>query len=580
MTEKETIKHLEQKIKQLEKESENITFSEKILQTLLDISNAVSRNLTLYELYETIYKSLNNLMNLPNFYIAIYDRESHKIHFPFFVDQYDTHSYYELNFLEEKSLTGEVILRKEPILLTEEMLLKRAQADKIIGTVSKIYIGIPLIVQQDIIGVIAVQSYSDPGYFNKNDQDILTTVSNQIATAIDRKRKLDQIDLLQNYLFNIINSMPSIIVGINKENIITQWNSHAAKEIGVQPELAVGKEISEVFPRLAENLDQIQKSIEMKKIQTFLKQGYQKDGETRYEDIIIFPLITNGVEGAVIRIDDVTERVRIDEMMVQSEKMLSIGGLAAGMAHEINNPLAGIIQTANVMSRRLSKETKLAANLKAAEEAGISINAVHKYMKARGIPQMLSAINESGRQIAVIVENMLGFARKSDGSNASYNPVELLDQILELASADYNLKNQYDFKSIEIQKNYAENLPLLHCEKSDIQQVLLNILMNGAQAMQERKKQDENYKAYFTLRLSQDMKQKMINMEIEDNGSGMNEEVKKRIFEPFFTTKPIGVGTGLGLSVSYFIIVEKHRGEMTVESTPGVGTKFILRLPL
>ncbi|HAR33360.1 MAG TPA: histidine kinase, partial [Desulfobacter sp.] len=120
------------------------------------------------------------------------------------------------------------------------------------------------------------------------------------------------------------------------------------------------------------------------------------------------------------------------------------------------------------------------------------------------------------------------------------------------------------------------NLPAVFCQASKIQQVILNILTNGAQAMQGAGTPEPK----FIVRTYVDPVRDMACMEIEDNGPGMKEEIRKHIFDPFFTTKPVGVGTGLGLSVSYFIITENHKGEMTVESSPGTSAKFVIRLPL
>lgn len=281
---------------------------------------------------------------------------------------------------------------------------------------------------------------------------------------------------------------------------------------------------------------------------------------------------------------DITERKQAQVMMIQSEKMLSIGGLAAGMAHEINNPLAGMMQTANVMADRLGK-MDLLANKKAAEEAGISMDAIQQFMKARGILRMIETINESGKRVASIVNNVLSFARKTESwSMELYSMVEILDQTLELAETEYDFKNQYDFKRIEIKKEYEENLPLVSCERSKIQQVFLNILRNGAQAMNEHRKVCLGHgiqldDLQFILRVYQHKNEKAVCVEIEDNGPGMDDEIRKRIFEPFFTTKPVGFGTGLGLSIAYFIINENYGGELLVESELGRGTKFIIRLP-
>jgi len=208
-------------------------------------------------------------------------------------------------------------------------------------------------------------------------------------------------------------------------------------------------------------------------------------------------------------------------------------------------------------------------------------------MKARGIIKMLENIRESGSRAANIVGNMLSFARKGDYTFSTYNITKLLDQTADLAGSDYDLKKKHDFRKIEIVREYEKNLPDVYCEGSKIQQVLLNLLRNGAEAMQEEEKKKEERgittkvrKSRFILRLAHEKAAGCVRIEIEDNGPGMDEATRKRVFEPFYTTKPTGQGTGLGLSVSYFIIADNHRGKMSVESTPGVGTTFVIRLPI
>lgn len=268
----------------------------------------------------------------------------------------------------------------------------------------------------------------------------------------------------------------------------------------------------------------------------------------------------------------------MDEVLIQNEKMLSIGGLAAGMAHEINNPLAGVIQNVTVLSNRLT-DTEMAANKKSAEKLGISMESIYQFMVDRNVPRMLDAINVSASRMASIVENMLSFARKSDSSFSSYSITGLMDKSLELATTDYSLKDQFDFKAIDIEKTYEKNLPLVICEGSKIQQVFFNILNNGAHAMLENPKQS-GQKPKFSLRIHKESISNMIHIEIENNGPIIKEATLKRIFEPFFTTKPVGIGTGLGLYVSYFIITENHGGLMSVSSEPGKGTIFSIKLPI
>ena len=165
-------------------------------------------------------------------------------------------------------------------------------------------------------------------------------------------------------------------------------------------------------------------------------------------------------------------------------------------------------------------------------------------------PDMIDAINESGRRIATIIDNMLSFACKSEDQKSSHNITTLLNKTIDLAATDYDMEKKYDFRQIEIRKEYAEDLPMILCEGVKIQQVLLNILRNGAQAMHSAGID----KPQFIIRTMVEKDKQMVTIEVEDNGPGIDEETRKRVFEPFFTTKPVGEGTGLGLSVSYFII--------------------------
>ncbi len=566
------------RIKELEDQVASKVFSEKLAQTLFEISNAVNTTVDLNDLYRSIYDSLNHLLTLPNFYIAIYDEKKRTIHFPFYVDEHDeqfhgNHYYAERIFVEDNSLTSEVIVKQRPVYLNEKQLKKRESEGKIIGITPKIWIGVPLMVQDNIIGAVAVQSYSDPDYFSKKDIDILVSVSNHVALAIERKQAIDELKILRNYLHNIINSMPSILIGVNKNGTVTQWNYQAELETGIKASDAKDKNLADVFPRFSGYMSRIQESIRLNRIKTLLKQPYSNGKETRYEDIIIYPLITNGVDDVVIRLDDITAQVRLEEMVAQSDKMLSIGGVAAGMAHEINNPLAGMMQNAQVVYKRLSLD--IPANENAALELGLSMKDIRAYMEKRDIYHTLDRINEAGGRAATIIKNMLGFARKSAPALEPHDLSLVLKETLELARTDNNLKKQIDFKDITIIEDYDTAIAHVAFDKSKIQQVLLNILKNGAEAMAEIKK--ESYTPQFILRSYR--KNNFACIAIEDNGPGISDETRKRIFEPFFTTKSKHGGTGLGLSISYFIIVNDHKGKMDVESIPGKSTTFIIELP-
>lgn len=403
-------------------------------------------------------------------------------------------------------------------------------------------------------------------------------VTNLIGVHTDiTSRKLAEKELqkTRNYLSNIIDSMPSLLVGVDLEGLVTQWNAEAVQQTGITPNKAIGQPLANVIPDIEPELDKITEAIKARRLQVIVKHASDGKVEGRFENVTIYPLVADGVDGAVIRIDDVTEQVRMEQMMVQSEKMLSVGGLAAGMAHEINNPLGGMMQNANIIQNRLT-DCEMLANVRAAEEVGITMEQMARFMEARQIPQLIQRIIKSGKRAAEIVQDMLSFARKEDGTVSSQDMSQVVDKCVELSALDYDLKNRYDFKQIKIVKEHDENLPMILCEVGKIQQVIMNILKNGAEIMQEGGLESP----CFVLRLINEEEASMIRIEIEDNGPGMPEEVRKRIFEPFFTTKSTGHGIGLGLSVSYFIITETHGGEMWVESKVGKGTKFIIRLPL
>jgi PAS domain S-box-containing protein len=399
----------------------------------------------------------------------------------------------------------------------------------------------------------------------------------ELEEEIEERKKIEsELKKVRNYISNIIDSMPSILVGVDSEIKITQWNKKAHSVTGISADQAKGQFLIELLPHMEGKLETIRNSIQNRRIIQEEKIIRKQNSRIYYDDMTIYPLVEDGVSGAVIRVDDVTEKVRLEEMMIQSEKMLSVGGLAAGMAHEINNPLGGMMQTASVMENRLGKNLRTEANILAAEEAGTSIESIKKFMDSRGIPRMIQSINYSGQRVAGIINNMLDFSRKSEGRTTYYSINELIDKTLELASSDYDLKKHYDFKAVRIEKEYDPDLPPVPCESSKLQQVFLNLLRNGAQAMLEGLREEP----VFIIRTQWNDQQKMIRIEFEDNGPGMTEDVRKRVFEPFFTTKDVGVGTGLGLSVSYFIITENHNGKMEVESHPGHGAKFIIYLPV
>lgn len=384
----------------------------------------------------------------------------------------------------------------------------------------------------------------------------------------ERQKAEARIMFAEAYIRNILDSMPSMIISVDTAGRVTQWNHQAYQITGVPQEQAVGRFFEEIFPDAPVSMKRILEAIEGREPLRLHSISEQQGDVSVFLDVTVYPLVTNNIRGAVIRVDDVSAKVRMEEMMIQSAKMLSVGGLAAGMAHEINNPLAAILQSMQVVKSRISLD--LPANRALSDELGFSMEQLREYLERRGCLRMLDSILESGKRAARIVENMLSFSRKGGGTKLPVDMADLLDRTVELAVSEHGLH----FRDIGIEREYALDAPQVLCEESKIQQVFYNLLRNGAQAMAAAKTGNPR----FILRVFPEGN--MVCIEIEDNGPGMPEEQRKRIFEPFFTTKKVGEGTGLGLSVSYFIVVENHGGTLEVDSAPGQGALFIIRLPV
>ncbi|MCP4756279.1 MAG: PAS domain S-box protein [Proteobacteria bacterium] len=408
----------------------------------------------------------------------------------------------------------------------------------------------------------------------------ITSANGVVQDITERKIAEKEIRRSQRYLENVIDSSPSAMMCLDLELNITQWNRSAEKLTGSSKEAAIGSYIFDIFTQYREFSDDI-----VDVIQTRIEKKVEKlkriiNDRNRYFDIIMYPLVANGCQGVVVTFDDVTERVRLEETMIQTEKMMSLGGLSAGMAHEINNPLAAIVQNAQNITRRLQPDPEkhrslFRKNREVAAECDLDLDKMMAYLNDRQIVQAVGAIKSAGDRAAVIVRNMLEFGRTSSSEIKPEFLHDLLNETVKLARQDYDLKKKYDFKHIGLIRDYDPQLAQIPCSKTEIEQVVLNLLKNSAEAMKEI--QDVSYRPQITLRTR--LEENHVRIEIADNGPGMDENVQKKVFEPFFTTKEVGAGTGLGLSVSYFIVKNHHQGEISVESAPGKGTTFTIQLP-
>ncbi|UXV18660.1 ATP-binding protein [Pseudomonas fluorescens] len=391
----------------------------------------------------------------------------------------------------------------------------------------------------------------------------------QVRSKIEKK-----LTGFQNYLNSIIDSMPSALIALDEQLYVTQWNQEATALSGTRLDEALNQPIFLAFQPLKPYLPQIKATVEQHTVERIERVTWVKDDEPKHYALTFYPLMGGAGRGVVIRIDDITQRLSLEEMMVQSEKMLSVGGLAAGMAHEINNPLGAILHNVQNIRRRLSPD--LPKNLEYAEQAGLELDTVNHYLQSREVPQLLDGIQQAGARAAKIVTHMLSFSRRSNRQMAPCDLPALIDQAVEIAGNDFDLTIGFDFKGQAIIRQFDPQLGPVPGTANELEQVLLNLLKNAAQAIHLREDDREPGRIILRTRLNPPWAE----IQVEDNGIGMSENVRKRTFEPFFTTKEIGQGTGLGLSVSYFIITNNHKGQMEVHSTLGQGTCFTLRLPL
>ena len=402
----------------------------------------------------------------------------------------------------------------------------------------------------------------------------LRNINEKLHAEISKQEATEQLlRKAQGYLNSVINSMPSILIGVTHDGVITQWNSAAVTATQVPANQALGQPLHHVYPTLPIELETIQQTIDQDIPQLRENLQHQLRPDCTHVDLTIYPL-SGEQTGAVIRLDDVSSRIKMEAMLIQSEKMMSLGELAAGMAHEINNPLSAILNGLQNIHRRT--EPGLAANLEAAEKAGVSVEEVNDYLQQRDIYKFLSSIREAGERAAKIVTNMLEFSRTDTTDHQLVQLHELLDHSLELADNSFELNTADQQHPITIIREYAPNTPQVLCAANEIQQVVLNLLRNASQGFTQPY---SNIKDAPAITLRTRFNDNNVIFEVADNGPGIPDEIKPHIFEPFFTTKEVGHGTGLGLSVSYFLVTEHHDGTIELDSQPGQGARFIISLP-
>jgi PAS domain S-box-containing protein len=380
--------------------------------------------------------------------------------------------------------------------------------------------------------------------------------------SVELQEKNMELSHTWSYLINVFNSLPSMLISVNKDGIITQWNTAAEQYSGIPASKAVSNKLWEIVPYLGGYRDDIMKVIETRKPDERHRENIEHTGEKKYINISMTPLVYDGVDGAVIRVDDVTELEKKDIHLRQAQKMETVGALAGGIAHDFNNVLGGIIGAVSLMKYDLGKPE----------------------MNIPRVQEMIKILEDSSGRAADMVQHLLAISRKQEISLA---PVDLNDAVRRVLKI---CKNTFD-KAIDIRAAYHAGPAMVRADATQVEQVVLNICINASHAMTIMKGEGESTGGMLTVSIDRQRADRYFcEMHPEaspgyywmishrDNGVGMDSKTISKIFDPFFSTKQTGKGTGLGLAMVYNI-VQQHGGFIDVYSEPGIGSTFNVFLP-
>ncbi|MCP4727806.1 MAG: PAS domain S-box protein, partial [bacterium] len=536
--------------------------AEKQQKAISDISKAAISPISLDELYEKIHESLTEVIDTTNFFIAMYEESTDMITFPYFVDEQDS----EVPVLIAADIdtgTSKIIKSGEPYFSTEkEMRAKIKSGDiELVGSIAKVWLGVPLKIKDEVIGVIAVQSYSDPNMFTEHDIPLLEVVADNIATAISRKKAEEQIRESEKKFRTLVENAPTGIAYADLDGNIMDINNKMVDILGA-PSVEAAKKINVLdSPLLKEagfssGFRECIESGDIFSSEKDYRSSWGKDISVRYH---LQPIkdSANIITGILMIIEDITqvriremEKKELEEQLLQSQKLESIGRLAGGIAHDFNNILTGIMGFAELLKMKY-------ADVDSSEGHAASV------------------IFSGTERAAELTKQLLGFAR-----GGKYNPVVL--SVNEVLMETIQVSEKIFEKNIEVALDLSDDAKLIEADQSQMIQVFTNLFINAKDAMPQGgelqlKTENTHIDYEYTTRYPEFEIGEYTKIMITDSGIGMTKDVKDSIFEPFFTTK--GEGTGLGLATVYGI-VKNHGGHIGVYSEPEIGTTFTLYFPI
>ncbi|HWF91177.1 MAG TPA: ATP-binding protein [Terriglobales bacterium] len=408
---------------------------------------------------------------------------------------------------------------------------------------------IPCRAQKHTIAVLGLGKTVAGDLLSSEDVDLLETLAGYIGIAIQNARlyasleqKVAEYERLKDFNENIVESISVGVLAVDLADRVESWNSQMEVMYALPRWQALARPLGEVFPAaFVEEFYRVRQTPGIHNLYKFRMETPAR--ETRILNVAIAPLVTRkfNVIGRLIIMDDITERVELETQLSQADKLSSIGLLAAGVAHEVNTPLAVISSYAQMLTKQL-----------------------------QGDPQkgpLMEKITRQTFRASEIVNNLLNFSRTSGVEFADVDVNKVIHDTLAL------LEHQFKTSRITVDGQFANSLPAISGNPGRLQQVFLNLFLNAKDAM------PEGGKLHIATSNGEG-----VSVVVADTGSGIPQEHIQRIYDPFFTTKSApresqGKGTGLGLSVTYGIIQE-HAGKIRVESHPGEGTTFYLDFPM
>lgn len=361
----------------------------------------------------------------------------------------------------------------------------------------------------------------------------------------DLQATTDQLQFSEGYIRDILESMPLSLIGLDKHMKVTRWNEHAAKLTEVAGDDAIGRDLWEVYPTISLNKRQLEGVISQRNT---IEIKHSQRGRFYY-DITVYPLsdVDNG--GIVILIHDVTERIIAENMLVQRDRMSTMGEFAATMARDIDQPLQVLAEDIESVAGEIEGQGAQVEQLR---------HAVGRVEQARAV-----------------ISNLLSFAAKGESDMQTVDVRELVDHSIELGAELLEEPRGLSFKQVSIVRNYEEPLPKLLCAGTELQQAILGIFRHSLRAMESNGKERP---AEIQIEIMECYE--AIWMRIHHNGRGLTGDQQQQIFEPFFLNDQSEDSCCIPLSFSHYIISERHKGQIAVTSDVQLGTTFHIQIPL